>query len=242
MKREEGFLLALESAGRLGGAALLGADGALIHEAFLADGMRHGRGLLLAAERCLASRGLELQAVGAVTVDIGPGSYTGLRVGVMLAKALAWGRRIPLTGVFSLDALAWEARGRARHVVAALTARRGEICAAVYDASLEEVERRGPIRVLTPEELFRELSSLAPHATLVGDAATALGVERLEALSLAPQAEELLFPPPRAVGRLGWQALRSNPGGVPVHALQPVYPRREGVSMPVLGEPVEGGA
>lgn len=83
------------------------------------------------AEVC-ASAGIELSEVGLVAVDIGPGLFTGLRVGVATAKAAALALGVPMIGVSSLDLLAFRVRYASRTVTAVIDARRGELFVASY--------------------------------------------------------------------------------------------------------------
>lgn len=109
-------------------------------------------------------------AVGLIAVGTGPGSFTGLRVGIATAKALALGRGLPLAGVGSLDALArgiGEAAG-SRDRLAVLDARRGEVCAALYSEAGERLW--GPL-LETPEGLAERLSTLAAPVLCAGSGA-----------------------------------------------------------------------
>ena len=88
----------------------------------------HAARLLAAAEEALGAAGVGWEEVDRLAVGVGPGSFTGLRIGIATARALAQGRGLPLVGVSSLEALA---RGAAAPLVlAVLDARRGEAFAA----------------------------------------------------------------------------------------------------------------
>ena len=90
----------------------------------------HGARLLVLVEEVLAEAGAGWDAIGRIAVGVGPGGFTGLRLGVATARALAQARGLPLVGVSSLAALAAGADGRAERVVAVIDARRGEVFAA----------------------------------------------------------------------------------------------------------------
>jgi tRNA threonylcarbamoyladenosine biosynthesis protein TsaB len=233
-------LLAVESSGRDGGgAALVTATGEALHVERLGPDIRGGAGLAPAAAACLEHAAAEDSLAG-VAVDCGPGSYTGLRVGVIFAKAFAFARDLPVVGVGSLHAMARETEGTTVAVVR--NARRGELYTAVYareaDGGALRV-RRAP-RAEAPAAFLAALAALAGPVVCTGEADPQLGEEKLReacagALRLVPRAA----PSPAAIGALGATRLRAAPGGDALHALQPAYPRREGVTMPVLGEPVE---
>lgn len=108
----------------------------------------HTDRLLGLADEALRAAGMAFADVARIGVGVGPGSFTGLRIGVSTARGLAQGLDVPLVGVSSLAALAGGARGHS-HVLAVLDARRGEAFVAAYE---DGVERLAP-RVARPEEL-----------------------------------------------------------------------------------------
>jgi tRNA threonylcarbamoyladenosine biosynthesis protein TsaB len=123
---------------------------------------RHGERLLGLIEAALADAGAGWQDIGRLAVGVGPGGFTGLRLGVATARALAQARGLPLVGVSSLQALA-DGAGADR-VAAVIDARRGEVFAAAW-------ERGAPL--LAPAALSPDaLAARLPAATLaVGDGA-----------------------------------------------------------------------
>lgn len=125
------YFLAIETSSAQGSVALL-RDAECRAEIDLEEGLKHGRSLLPAAEKLLADAKLKVSDLSAIAVSVGPGSYTGIRVGVMAAKALAFAGRVPLAPVSSLAALAWEARDLAERIIPAQDARRDEVYCAVY--------------------------------------------------------------------------------------------------------------
>ncbi len=98
-------LLALATSGPFAAVGLRAEDGTL-DVSPLGAGAERGRGVLVAVEALLAGRGWKPADLSGIAVDVGPGSFTGVRVGVSTAKALALGLSIPVVGVLSLDALA----------------------------------------------------------------------------------------------------------------------------------------
>ena len=229
-------LIALETAAQPGGAALIGDDGRVLAEEIQDAASRHGRGLFPAVTACLERAGRGMDDVAGVIVDAGPGSYTGLRVGVMSAKALAFGRGVPVVAVASLDAIAWGARATGGTLAVCMDARQDEVYFAVYALSADGAVRHGAIRAISPDEAIAALHALPEGARCVGSGCVRIGLERLRAECPGRMVDETATPAPAAVAELGWRAWRENPAGVDVLALQPSYPRREGVEMQVLGE------
>jgi tRNA threonylcarbamoyladenosine biosynthesis protein TsaB len=144
-------------------------DDEVLYESLLGlsekGGPQHTTALLTEVERAVDAAGGWV-AVKRIAVGVGPGTFTGLRVGIATARALGLSQRLPLSGVSTLDALArglGEVAGdRGRLVV--LDARRGEVAAALYSASAAPLW--GP-SLGSPEELGERIASL-PGATLCG--------------------------------------------------------------------------
>lgn len=124
-----------------------------------------------ALERLLEWSGLELSAVGGVAVGLGPGLFTGLRVGVEAGKTLAQVLGVPIVGIPSLDALAFRVRYTPRLIAAVIDARRGEVFFAFYRAVPGGVMREGEYRVAPPGHLAAELEAPGEEMLLVGNGA-----------------------------------------------------------------------
>jgi len=139
----------------------------------LARGRRHGETLAPAIDYLCRQSGIELRDVGAVAIDIGPGLFTGLRVGIATGKALATALRIPVIGLASLDVLAYPHRrvGGERLIASVIDARRGEVFWAWYRAVPGGVQRITDYTVSTPSDLASELLALREDTLAVGDGA-----------------------------------------------------------------------
>ena len=134
-------------------------------------GRRHAETLTPAIEFLCRQTRVELGDIGAIAVDLGPGLFTGLRVGVAAAKALSHARRLPMIGVTSLDLLAFPLRHSPRRIVCALDAGRGEIFHAAYRQSPGGVQRVSPPEVASPADLASDLLALGEEVLLAGDGA-----------------------------------------------------------------------
>lgn len=152
------------------GCAIGGHEGVLgaVHST---RGRRHAETLIPAIDHLCRQARIELSELGAVAVDLGPGMFTGLRVGVAAGKAIAHARRLPMIGVTSLDLLAFPLRHSARRIVCAIDAGRGEIFHASYRHSPGGVQRVTEPEVATPADLASDLVATKEELLLVGDGA-----------------------------------------------------------------------
>ncbi len=127
--------------------------------------------VIQALDHVLGRTGLELAAVGGVAVGLGPGLFTGLRVGVVAAKTLAQVLAVPIVGICSLDVLAFGVRHTSRRIAAVIDARRGEVFYAFYRAVPGGIVREGPYQVAKPDHLVADLEARGGDVLLVGDGA-----------------------------------------------------------------------
>jgi tRNA threonylcarbamoyladenosine biosynthesis protein TsaB len=164
------LILGIETATVQAGCALGGHEGVLA-SAHCAKGKRHAENLVPAIDFICAQAQIELSEIGLVAVDVGPGLFTGLRVGVATAKAVAFALRVPMIGVSSLDLLAFPMRFSHRIIVTAIDARRGEIYYAFYRQVPGGVQRVSEHTVGSPDDLASELLARGEDALLVGDGA-----------------------------------------------------------------------
>jgi tRNA threonylcarbamoyladenosine biosynthesis protein TsaB len=130
----------------------------------------HSDVLLVTIDRVMRQAGVAPAALGAVAVGAGPGSFTGLRIGMSTAKGIAFAAGTPLYAISSLAALAWDAAraGVEGLIVPAMDARRGELYAGFYRA---DGTQAAPDRVIAPAELAAAIDALRADgpATVVGD-------------------------------------------------------------------------
>ena len=124
-----------------------------------------------ALKQLLAWSDLDLDRVGGIAVGIGPGLFTGLRVGVETAKTLAQVLGVPIVGIASLDALAYAVRYTSRGIAVVVDARRGEVFAAVYRAVPGGVVRETGYLVMKPDHLVAELLPMPGEVLCVGNGA-----------------------------------------------------------------------
>src|SRR5690606_1391864 len=137
----------------------------------IARGRRHAETLMPAVDFLCRQADIEIGEIGVVAVDVGPGLFTGMRVGLATAKALALALRIPMIGISSLDLLAFPHRRSDRVIVPVVDARKGEVFYAMYrqvPGGLQQVvtPQVGPV-----DELVGDLLARSQDALLVGDGA-----------------------------------------------------------------------
>ena len=162
--------LAIDTATAHVGVAI-GRDGQVIGEVGLDGARRHAEELAPAIEFLQRETGVTLAQLSFLAVGIGPGLFTGLRVGVTTARTLAQVLGVPLVGIPSLDLVAYPWRTTNRRIVALLDARRREVFAARYWPVPGGLQRDGDDTVGSPEAVVAELVADRHQALLVGDGA-----------------------------------------------------------------------
>ncbi len=180
------------------GCAIGGHEGVLA-SAHSARGKRHAETLAPSIDFVRRQARVELSEISVVAVDVGPGLFTGLRVGIAAAKAMAHALRVPMIGISSLDLLAWPVRHTTREIVAVVDARRGEVFHARYRTTPGGVQRISGPSVSSPQELQADLQATDVEYLLVGDGALryaqewdAVRVELAEQFLAYPNAASLV--------------------------------------------------
>ncbi len=184
------LILGIESSAKAASAALC-RDGELIAQYYQCAGLTHSRTLLPMAEELLHGTDTALGDLDGVAVAVGPGSFTGVRIGVAAVKGLCFGAEKPAAGVSTLEAMAWNGLAAApgEIVCCCMDARRGQVYNALFEISDGAPARLVPDRAVTLEELAAELRGYGRAVFLTGDGAQlALGALSAAGLScrLAP--------------------------------------------------------
>lgn len=164
------LILGIESATSQVGCAIGGHEGVLA-SAHSARARRHAETLAPQIDFVRRQARIELSEISVVAVDLGPGLYTGLRVGIATAMSMAYALGVPMIGVSSLDLLAFTARYSSKLIVPAIDARRSEVFTATYRQVPGGVQRMSDYRVATPAELAGDLMASGDESLLVGDGA-----------------------------------------------------------------------
>ena len=162
------LILAFETSAKAGSVALM-KEGKLLGESYNNTGLTHSQTLLKMAEDLLKSCGYTPQDVEAVAVAAGPGSFTGVRIGVAAAKGYAWGKEIPCCGVSTLEAMALSLGAWQGYVVGVMDARRSQVYTATFHAEAGKLTRLTEDIAISLAQLGEEIKNLSEPVFLVGD-------------------------------------------------------------------------
>ena len=163
-------ILALETSAKSVSAAVT-EDGKLLCSSYQNTGLTHSRTLMPLVKEMLTAAEMTLRDMDVIAVANGPGSFTGLRIGVSAAKGLAWAEEKPCCGVSTLLAMAQNVRHMDGTVICAMDARRNQIYNAVFHAHGGTLERVCEDRAISLEQLGAELKNDENNKIIVGDGA-----------------------------------------------------------------------
>ena len=164
------LVLGIETATPQVGVAIGGHEG-IIASFHTTRDRRHAETLAPAIKFLCEQAQMKLSQIGLVAVDVGPGLFTGLRVGLATAKSIAHACRVPMVGVSSLDLAAFPARFSDRLIVSTVDARRGEIFYATYRRAPGGIQLMSPPAVDRPADVAGHLMALGQETLIVGDGA-----------------------------------------------------------------------
>lgn len=153
------YTLAFDSAAKIASVAVM-ADGKIIASYSIDNGLTQSELLLPMAEDMLKGLGLKFTDIGLFATSVGPGSFTGVRIGVSLVKGLAFGRDVPCVGVSTLDALAENLKGLSGIIVPCMDARRGQVYTAIYSSDGDKMQKLTEDMAISITELHERLSAL----------------------------------------------------------------------------------
>ena len=217
-------ILALETSAKAVSAAV-SEDGKILCSGYQDTGLTHSRTLMPIVEHILKNTGLTVADMDAIAVAAGPGSFTGIRIGVAAAKGLAFAADKPAVGVSTLAAMARNVAFCDGLVICAMDARRQQVYNALFEAKDGQLTRLTPDRAIALEDLAEELRSDPRPKTVVGDGARLCFAHLTEAgisCRLAPA--QLVMQNAMSVA-LEAEAMAAEGKLVSVQALEPVYLR-----------------
>ena len=161
----------------------------LLAESYQNSGLTHSQTLMVMAQELLKVCGKTSADVSHLAVAAGPGSFTGVRIGVSAAKGFAWGAELPVYGVSTLEAMARWLGIMDGHICCCMDARRNQVYNAIFLADGGSLERLCEDRAIALADLKEELEHIDGPIYLVGDGA-ALAYKNLSA-----DIPELILPP-----------------------------------------------
>lgn len=204
-------VLAIESATNVAALAIM-EEKAVIAETVLNTGKTHSQRLMPMLARLLEEAELELKDLDGIVVSGGPGSFTGLRIGMATAKGLAYASGKPLITVSTLDSLAYNLKGYPHLICPILNARRNEVYCAVYRGTGDDLEMVISYSALSPEELAGQLLPMEEPVIFLGDGVPVFGGYLQEKLGSRAQLATIFASLPSAAV-LGWLGLKKLQNG-----------------------------
>ena len=164
-------ILALETSAKACSAAVT-ENGCVVASAFQCTGLTHSRTLMPMVEDMLRNADLSLSDCDIIAVANGPGSFTGIRIGIAAAKGLAFAAEKPMAGISTLEAMAMNCIGTSGLIVCAMDARRQQVYNALFRSDGKHLTRISPDRPIALAELAEEIKrSAETHIVVVGDGA-----------------------------------------------------------------------
>ena len=162
------LILAFETSAKAGSVALMD-ENKLLGESYQNTGLTHSQTLLQMAQQLLTGCGKTAGDVTAVAVAQGPGSFTGVRIGVAAAKGFSWGAEIPCYGVSTLEAMARHLGVWQGYVCPVMDARRNQVYNGLFRVECGKCTRIREDRAISLQDLGAELQNLQEPIFLVGD-------------------------------------------------------------------------
>ncbi|MBQ6371722.1 MAG: tRNA (adenosine(37)-N6)-threonylcarbamoyltransferase complex dimerization subunit type 1 TsaB [Oscillospiraceae bacterium] len=214
------LMLAFESSAKPASVALV-RDGELLAQYSQYTTLTHSRTLLPMAEDLLRNCDIKIGDVDIFAVAHGPGSFTGIRIGVSTVKGLAWASGKPCTGVSTLEAMAWNGISHGGYICPVMDARRSQVYNALFEIKGGRPERLCDDRPVSLDELASEISALPSPVLILGDGA-AVTAEFLENAGIAFETA-----PDNLIWQSAWGVAMAALGKTPGDAdsLKPVYLR-----------------
>jgi tRNA threonylcarbamoyladenosine biosynthesis protein TsaB len=217
---EKPLLLAIDTATRFAGLALY--DGTVVRsEAMWQSHESHSVELMPALVRMLEQQGVDVEALAAVAVALGPGSFTGLRIGLSVAKGLAQAQSIPIFGVPTLPILAFQHSEQRRPVWPVIKAGRGRLCTARYTHRRGQWKWHSDLHLTTLDGLIQLIKKRCLVCGELLPKEMAYIAERTDA-DVRFAAPSLSVRRPACLAELAWQRLQAGDADE-LASLSPIY-------------------
>ena len=197
-------------------------DGHVLAEYDISVGLTHSEGLMPQLDQMFARTGIKKEKVNRIAVSIGPGSFTGLRIGLAAAEAMAYAWQCGICGVNTLQAMAYNIPVDGVLLAPVLDAQKGNYYAAFYEWIGGELRVVQPVETADAETLLRQLQACGKPALLLGECEKLLKLELPAGVSVAPEQVRLPKASSIALASEGMEALT----GEDVFTLRPYYIRK----------------
>lgn len=202
-------ILAFDSTAKIASVAVL-EDERLLGIYNIDNGLTQSELLLPMAENLLKSLRLTFDDIELLAVSVGPGSFTGVRIGVSLVKGIAFGKNIPCAAVSTLEALAENMRGLDGLLVPAMDARRGQLYTAIFRSQGGKLERLTDDMAISVTELMERLSELSDENIYISGDGYKVAKAALSTLDSIKETPELLIPESAfSVGRVAFRKFKA---------------------------------
>ena len=178
--------LALDTATRVCTVGLL-QDGHVLAEYDISVGLTHSEGLMPQLDQMFARTGIKKENTDRIAVSIGPGSFTGLRIGLAAAEAMAYAWQCGICGVNTLEAMAYNIPVEGVVLVPVLDAQKGNFYAAFYEWTDGELRKVRPVEMADRETLLQQLQACGKPVLLMGECEKLMKKELPDGISVAPE-------------------------------------------------------
>lgn len=217
-------ILAIDSSATAASAALVD-DSKVLGEFYINTKLTHSQTLMPMIDNVFRCMRTDLNSVDLFAVSTGPGSFTGIRIGVASIKGLAMAQNKPCVGVSTLEAMAFNLAHMECTICAVMDARCGQVYNAIFKAHCGSLERITPDRALSIEDLAQECENYAKPLFLVGDGAKlCYNNEQFEKCGAVLPPEPLIYQRACGVAKSA-QLVYKQSGAVTAAALMPIYLR-----------------
>ena len=213
--------LALDTATRVCTVGLV-QDGHVLAEYDISVGLTHSEGLMPQLDQMFVRTGIKKENTDRIAVSIGPGSFTGLRIGLAAAEAMAYAWQCGICGVNTLEAMAYNIPVEGVVLVPVLDAQKGNFYAAFYEWTDGELRKVRPVEMADRETLLQQLQACGKPVLLMGECEKLMKKELPDGISVAPEQVRLPKASSVALAAEGTEPLT----GEDVFTLRPYYIRK----------------
>lgn len=220
------YVLGIDTATKVAGAAVINQE-RLISERFIHNLKTHSQNIIPMIQQVMEDAGIVPGGLNGIVVTGGPGSFTGLRIGMSVAKTMGMALNIPVIGVSTLETLAWNVFRSEGIICPILDARKSEVYTCIYRSAASGLEEMIRPAALSVECLIQEVLKFEEKVTFLGDAVPVYGEVIKEKVGERARFGSMInsFPRAAAAAELGLRKLAENKE-VDSTFLQPVYLRK----------------